>query len=137
MLGLRYYPTLASKREPLLQFMIDGLRASGCRILFTSPATRAPFVITFETTQGERLGLVAYAFLATRTPTRNRPENERSFQVKYGSKSDYAESNEHQLWQDPLALMTTLLIGIDPVVQLRQPAAVVVRDEQLHPPQAR
>jgi hypothetical protein len=95
--------------------MTEGLRASGCRILFTSPATRAPFVITFETPQGERLGIVAYAFLATRTPTLNRPQNERSFQVKYGSKSAYAETNQHHLWQDPLGLLTTILIGIDPV----------------------
>lgn len=113
-LGLRYYKTNSSAREPLLRFMIDGLKAAGCRILFASPLDRAPFVITFETRDGERMGIVAYAFRATRTPTRNRPEDERSFQVKYGGKQDYADDNAHVLWQDPLGLFTTLLIGIDP-----------------------
>jgi hypothetical protein len=112
--GLRYYKTKASAREPLLRFMLDGLRTAGCRILFCSPPDRAPFVITFETRHGERMGIVAYAFLATRTPTRNRPDDERSFQIKYGSKQDYAEDNAHVFWQDPLSLFTTLLIGIDP-----------------------
>jgi hypothetical protein len=113
-LGLRYYKTRPAAREPLLRFMLDALRAAGCRILYASPPDRAPFVISFETREGERMGIVAYAFLATRTLTRNRPEDERSFQVKYGSKQDYADDNVHLLWQDPLGLFTTLLIGIDP-----------------------
>lgn len=114
-LGLRYYSTKTSAREPLLRFMLEGLRASGCRILFASTPDRAPFVITFETRDGERMGIIAYAFLATRTLTRNRPDDERSFQIKYGSKGDYAEENSHTLWQDPLGLFTTLLVGIDPI----------------------
>lgn len=113
-LGLKYYKTSQSSRAPLLHFMLDGLRSAGCRIIYASPADRAPFVITFETVSGERMGIVAYAFLATRTPTRNRPSDERSFQIKYGSKQDYADDNSHALWQDPLGLFTTLLIGIDP-----------------------
>jgi hypothetical protein len=95
--------------------MLEGLQAAGCRILFASSPDIAPFVITFETREGERMGIVAYAFLATRTPTRNRPDDERSFQIKYGSKHDYADDNVHVLWQDPLGLFTTLLIGIDPL----------------------
>jgi hypothetical protein len=114
MLGLRYYETKASSREPLRRFMLDGLKAAGCRILFASTPDRAPFVVTFETTQGERMGIIAYAFLATRTPTKNRPADERSFQLKYGGKQGYAADNAHSLWQDPLGLFTTLLIGIDP-----------------------
>lgn len=113
-LGLRYYRTKAFAREPLLRFMLEGLRTAGCRIIFASPPDRAPFVITFETREGERMGIVAYAFLATRTPTPHRPVDERSFQIKYGSKQDYAGDNAHVLWQDPLGLFTTLLIGIDP-----------------------
>jgi hypothetical protein len=109
-LGLPRYNVSPSAREPLLAFMLDGLRAAGCRILFASESGRAPFVITFETGQGERMGVVAYAFLATRTPTANRPPDERSFQIKYGSK----DGKDHPLWQDPFGLFVTLLIGIDP-----------------------
>lgn len=128
-LGLRTYRTMASARKPLLRFMLEGLLAAGCRIIFASPADRAPFVITFETREGERMGIVAYAFLATRTPTRNRPEDERSFQVKYGGKEGYAEDNTHVLWQDPLGLFTTLLVGIDP-----EEGFFVAADPEAHNP---
>jgi hypothetical protein len=82
-LGLRRYQTRASDREPLLRFMLESLRSSGCRIIFASSPDVAPFVVTFETRDGERMGIVAYAFLATRTPTHNRPRDERSFQLKH------------------------------------------------------
>ena len=108
---LRTYSVKAVARKPLVDFMIDSLRAAGCRILFNSDTGQAPFVITFETPSGERMGVLAYAFLATRTLTKNRPPDERSFQIKYGKKE---EDNLHNLWVDPLGLYTTLLIGIDP-----------------------
>jgi hypothetical protein len=78
---LRTYSVQAAARKPLVDFMVNGLRAAGCRLLFSSDTSQAPFVITFETAAGERLGLVAYAFLATRTPTMHRPSDERSFQI--------------------------------------------------------
>ena len=112
-IGWRSYGVQKASRQPLVDFMLDGLRRAGCRILFVSDASQAPFLITFETRAGERMGLLAYAFLATRTPTRNRPPDERSFQLKYGSKSAYHDSNVHELWQDPLGLLTTILVGID------------------------
>jgi hypothetical protein len=37
-----------------------------------------------ETPAGERTGIVAYAFLANNTPTKNRPKDEHRFQIKYG-----------------------------------------------------
>src|SRR5207248_2729538 len=49
-------------------------------------------------------------FLANRTPTAKRPSDERSFQIKYGSKAD---NSLHAIWQDPYGLYTTLLLGID------------------------
>lgn len=101
-----------SARGPLIEFMASALRDAGCSIMFCSESSRAPFVITFETATGERMGIVAYAFLAKRTPTKNRPPDERSFQVKYGSKQD---GRRHRLWTDPHGLYTTLFLGIDPV----------------------
>ena len=87
--------------------MIDALKAQECRILYSSEPNLAPFVITFETPSGERLGVVAYAFRATRTQTKNRPSDERSFQVKYGGK---LLNNNHVIWQDPLDLYTTIFL---------------------------
>lgn len=111
--GLRTYTVSPNARGPLIEFMTSALREAGCKIIHHSSPDRAPFVVAFETATGERMGIVAYAFLATRTPTKNRPKDERSFQIKYGSKESYAANNVHDLWQDPLGLFTTLLLGID------------------------
>jgi hypothetical protein len=112
--GLRTYSVRRSARAPLLKFIVDALREQGCRIIYCSDLSTAPFVITFEMSTGERMGIVVYAFLATRTPTRNRPGDERSFQVKYGSKQDYHDNNSHRIWRDSMGLFTTLFVGISP-----------------------
>lgn len=112
--GLRTYDVSSAARQPLIDFMVEALQGAGCTILHHSSPDLAPFVIGFETAKGERLGIVAYAFRATRTPTKNRPKDERSFQIKYGSKAGYAENNSHELWLDPVGIFTTLFIGIDP-----------------------
>src|SRR5688572_21543168 len=91
------YGVSAKDRAPLIAFMVNALRAEGCRIIHEPDPDRAPFRITFETPSGERMGIIAYAFLATFTPTKNRPEDEHSFQVKYGAK----DGRLHELWQDP------------------------------------
>ena len=112
-LGYRSYRVSSADRLPLLRFMLDGLAESGCRILNHSGASRAPFRISFETPAGERLGILAYAFLANQRVTANRPADEHRFQIKYGSKSK-GDANLHHLWQDPDGLYTTLLLGINP-----------------------
>lgn len=109
---LRTYPVQRKAREPLLRFMQEALEASGCRILKASDPGRAPFRVTFEAPDGERMGVVAYAFSANQRETKNRPEDEHRFQIKYGSEKQ--EGRElHDLWQDPYELYTTLLIGIN------------------------
>ena len=112
--GLRTYRVRRAARQPLQDFMLNALREQGCRIIHSSDPSTAPFVITFELSTGERMGIVVYAFLATRTVTKNRPADERSFQVKYGSKADYFHRNSHRIWRDPLGLFTTLFLGISP-----------------------
>lgn len=106
----RTYGVQAKDREPLLRWMQDALAASGCRVIHASPPNEAPFRISFVLPNGERMGIVAYAFLANARPTKNRPSDEHRFQVKYGTKDDRL----HDLWQDPFGLYTTLFVGIDP-----------------------
>jgi len=72
------------------------------------------------------MGVVAYAFLATRTETKNRPKDERSFQPKYGGKKD---NKPHPVWQDPLGLFTTIFVGISP-----SEGYFVAADPQMHNP---
>lgn len=119
------YDVQARDREPLIAFMLDALRAEGCRIIHEPRPDQAPFRITFETPEGERMGIVAYAFLATFTPTKNRPEDEHSFQIKYGSK----DGKLHTLWQDPFGVYVTLFLGINP-----ERGFFVAADPVLHSP---
>ncbi|MCR9143376.1 MAG: hypothetical protein NXI24_14075 [bacterium] len=121
----REYSVQRKAREPLLDFMCKALEAAGCTVIFSSPANRAPFRITFETPLGERKGIIAYAFLANQTPTKNRPTDEHRFQIKYGTK----DGKLHELWQDPYGLYTTLLIGINP-----ESGFFVAADPVLHSP---
>jgi hypothetical protein len=106
----REYTVQRKAREPLVRFMLDALEECGCRVIRHSPPTIAPFRISFESPDGERQGIVAYAFLANRKETRNRPRDEYRFQLKYGPKI----AGEHEIWQDPYGLYTTLLLGISP-----------------------
>src|SRR5262245_51875099 len=97
-------------RSALLSFMKSALIKSGCTIIQSSPESEAPFRITFVPPWGGRMGIVAYAFLATKKVTTNRPQDEHRFQLKYGSK----DGKLHEIWQDPYGLYTTLLLGINP-----------------------
>lgn len=103
------YRVLPQDRAPLIRFMVDALEKQGCRVIHRPPANTAPFRITFETPQGERAGIVAYAFLANNKEIKNRPKDEHRFQIKYGS--DFERL--HEIWQDPYGLYTTLLLGIN------------------------
>ena len=105
----RFYGVSPADRAPLIAFMVDGLEDAGCRIIHKPAPNTAPFVITFETPAGERAGIVAYAFLANNELTKNRPENEHRFQIKYGGDL----SGIHEVWQDPYGLYTTLFLGIN------------------------
>jgi hypothetical protein len=93
--------------------MLNAIKAAGCSILHASPPNEAPFRISFVTPAGERLGILAYAFRATFTPTKNRPTDEHTFQLKYGSKAYGEAAPLHDLWQDPFGLYTTVCCGIN------------------------
>lgn len=121
----RTYGVRARDKAPLLHFLLTGLEETGCRVLFCSEPSEAPFRVTFETPDGERLGIVAYAFFANSKLTRNRPADECRFQLKYGSR----DGLPHPIWQDPYGLYTTLLLGIDP-----HEGIFVAADPVLHNP---
>lgn len=124
-LEYRTYGVDRGSKQLLLDFILDGLSDSGCRVIQCSRADHAPFRVTFEMASGERLGIVAYAFFANSKSTKNRPSDEHRFQVKYGSK----DGKLHELWQDPYGLYTTLFLGIDPERQV-----FVGADPVLHSP---
>jgi len=103
------YTVSKRKKQPLLDFITSGLIAAGCRIIRSSTANEAPFRIAFEEPSGQRHGIIVYAFFANSKQTKNRPDDEHRFQIKYGSNDGLI----HRIWQDPFRLYTTLMVGID------------------------
>lgn len=108
---LETYSVQPRSRERLVGFIAESLAKCGCRLLRTPDPTLAPFKFVFDAPDGERLGIVCYAFTSTFTPTKNRPEDEHSFQIKYGSK---VAGKLHEVWQDPTGAFTTLFLGVSP-----------------------
>lgn len=106
----RRYSVSGRDKQPLLDFILSALDQCGCNVLYHSPAGEAPLRITFEAPDGERMGIIAYAFFANARVTRNRPTDEHRFQVKYGRN----DGELHTIWQDSFELYTTLFIGINP-----------------------
>lgn len=106
----KIYRVRPRDKRPLLNFLLDGLKDRGCRILVAPEPNRAPFYIVFETPAGERHALLAYAFYASARDTNRRPDDEHRFQVKYGSQL----KGVLEVAVDPEAVITTIFLGIDP-----------------------
>ena len=104
--------------------MVTALESQGCRLIHVPSPSTAPFRITFQTPQGERVGVIAYAFLANNKEIKNRPPDEHRFQIKYGGDL----SGVHQIWQDPYGLYVTVLLGIDPGLGIFVAADPVLRN---------
>lgn len=109
--GWKTYSVSPTDKAPLLGFLREGLEDRGCKILHASGPDRAPFYLVIETPGGERLGVLAYAFLANSKLTNKRPTDEHRFQVKYGGQL----KGVLDLAVDPHQLITTIFLGIDPV----------------------
>ena len=133
------YGVSPSDREPLIRFMGEALEKQGCRLIHVPSPKTAPFRFTFQTPQGERMGIVAYAFFANNNKIKHRPQDEHRFQIKYGGDL----GGLHEIWQDPYGLYVTLLLGInaehgffiaaDPVLRnpTRFSVSVEFKDEQV------
>lgn len=105
----KVYSVRRSEKQLLLSFITEALELRGCHVVHASDPGQAPFYIVFETPAGERHGLLAYAFLANYRHTRNRPKDEHRFQIKYGGNL----KGILEVAVDPLALVTTVFLGID------------------------
>jgi hypothetical protein len=103
------YSVSAHDKAPLLRFIREAFELRGCTIRHISSANRAPFHIVFDMPGGERVSILAYAFLANSRLTRNRPADEHRFQIKYGGDL----SGVIDVAVDPLGVTTTIFLGID------------------------
>jgi hypothetical protein len=106
----KVYSVSVRDKQPLLDFVLTALRSRGCTVLHASQPSRAPFHIVLDLPGGERLSLLVYAFFANSEPTRNRPQDEHRFQIKYGGNL----KGVLDVAVDPHGVTTTIFVGIDP-----------------------
>jgi hypothetical protein len=105
----KVYSVSARDKAPLIQFIREAFEARGCTIRHISTTDRAPFHVVLDMPGGERLSILAYAFLANSKPTKNRPADEHRFQIKYGG----SLSGVIDVAVDPFGVTTTIFVGID------------------------
>lgn len=97
-------------RQDVHEFLRDAVTASGGKLLFASPATRAPVYLGVQGAGDERLGLLCYPFRCTKRMTQNRPVDEHRAQIRYGAEETWAV--EHWLGRDVASVDTTLVLGV-------------------------
>ncbi len=93
-------------------FVEEAVERSGGRVISSTGPSQAPLFLGVEAEGGERIGVCAYAFLANRRETRNRPQDEHRLQVRYGDVNDPAwRAAQHPVGFDPLGVDVTLVLG--------------------------
>ena len=105
----KVYPVSAHDKAPLIAFIREALEKRGCEIHYISAANRAPFHVVCDMPGGERLSILAYAFLANSKLTNKRPSDEHRFQIKYGGNL----SGVIDVAFDQFGITTTVFVGID------------------------
>ncbi len=105
----KVYSVSAGDKRPLIEFIRQALEMRGCIVRHVGPANRAPFHVVFDMPGGERVSVLAYVFLANSKVTKNRPDDEHRFQIKYGGDL----SGVIDVAVDMLGLTTTIFLGID------------------------
>lgn len=89
--------------------------SSGGRLLFSSGPSSAPLFVGIEGPDGDRVGVTAYVFHASKVSTRNRPSNEHRAQIRYGDVNSKAwRESGHPLGVDPAGVDLTLVLVAHP-----------------------
>jgi hypothetical protein len=89
--------------------------ASGGRLLFSSGPSVAPLFVGVEGPDGDRVGVSAYVFHASKVTTRNRPSDEHRAQIRYGDVNSKAwREAGHPLGFDPAGVDLTLVLVAHP-----------------------
>ena len=107
----RLYPRV--QRRAVHDMLEDAVAASNGQLLYSSGPSVAPLFLGIDSPGGERIGVNAYVFQATKVSTRNRPTDEHRAQIRYGDVNDPAwRDSEHPLAFDPAGIdLTTVLVA--------------------------
>lgn len=100
-----------SGKRALHAFLADAVEASGGKVLFASPHTKAPVYLGIQAGSDERIGVLCYPFRCTTEPIKGRAYDERRIQVRYGGETTWGD--DHRLGLDVAGVDTTIVVGID------------------------
>ncbi len=98
-------------RVDLHEFLLQAVRASGGRILYTSDPGRAPVYLGVQLGSDERIGMLIYLFRITHNAIRNRPDDEVRGQLRYGSEESW--KRKHPVGRDIAGVDVTMILGVD------------------------
>jgi hypothetical protein len=144
--GRSYIPKIyriSTSRSAVIGVLRRAVDASGGRVLSCSfPEEKvAPVFMGAEDGDGHRFGLLVYPFTTTDNVIKNRPADERRFQIRYGDPQRVRQES-NPLGHDPAGVDVTLvlavdpehdlIVGLDPLVYAELPMGIsgYYRDEQ-------
>lgn len=91
-------------------FFLSAIEASGGKVLFASPPTRAPIYVGIEAADDERIGLLCYPFRCSPELIKGRAADEQRMQVRYGGEESWEQ--EHPLGIDVAGVDITVVLGV-------------------------
>jgi hypothetical protein len=93
----------------------EAVTASGASLIFSSGPSIAPLFVGVEAPDGDRIGVNAYVFHASKVATRHRPSDEHRAQIRYGDvNSKRWRESGHPLGFDPAGIDLTLVLVAHP-----------------------
>ncbi|WP_434425524.1 hypothetical protein [Nannocystis pusilla] len=76
-----------------------------------SSPSHAPIYLGIQSLNGERVGLLCYAFRCNAAPIKGRPADEHRIQIRYGSERTWFD-RDHPLGRDVAGVDTTIVVGV-------------------------
>ena len=102
-------PYVVARRSEVHGFLLDGVKASGGDLLFSTGPSVAPTFLTIGRDRAVE-GAVCYMFRCNPAPIAGRPPDEHRLQVRYGGQASW-ERDEHRLAADPAGADAVLVMG--------------------------
>lgn len=108
-----------ARRKPVVDLLRRAVVESGGRVVSCSypGVSVAPIFIGAEDEDGHRYGMLTYPFTTTRRSTRERPQAEHRFQIRFGDPTRHRQE-ANPLGRDPAGVDVTLVMAVDPEREL-------------------
>lgn len=97
-------------RSDLHRFVLDAVSRAGGKVLWASPATRAPVYLGIQAPDDERIGVLCYPFRCSPETIKGRAADEHRLQVRYGAEETW--DDDHLLGVDVASVDTTVVLGV-------------------------